>query len=187
MACRYQIYRTGISVLEAFSRTCLGNDWWTGDNQGFDTLTEVDEEIFLSMMAGSAQEDGVPFDDVQRYLKLIKPMGRRVTWSPGAHLVLSELEKVSVLKQREHSIIFDGYQIIETIDGFIGFAPRETREGDLVAILQGYSRPVILRRAENQPLRYHFIGPTHVEGLARGETKEFLDSWERVPQRLEIY
>jgi len=66
-----------------------------------------------------------------------------------------------------------------------GFGPRDTREGDCLAILAGGRVPYVLRKSPNAPASrpnlFSFVGECYVEGVMYGEllnmprTRDFED------------
>lgn len=64
-----------------------------------------------------------------------------------------------------------GRCFFRTQEGYMGLAPRDTREGDIIAILLGCLNPVILRpvRQNNEPLssgsNFEYVGECFVHGL----------------------
>lgn len=61
--------------------------------------------------------------------------------------------------------------------GFIGFAPEDAREGDLIWVLRGGRLPIILRRLEPQSAQssdaeYTLVGDSYVHGIMDGEVVE---------------
>ena len=65
------------------------------------------------------------------------------------------------------------FRFTEMEGGHLGLAPRFSRPGDLVAILQGCQVPVILRKHEDH---YTLIGPSIVPRLMEGEGKELYET-----------
>jgi hypothetical protein len=58
-----------------------------------------------------------------------------------------------------------------TKKGYIGLAPLNAAEGDVVAVLNGGRVPFILRRLENG--KFQLVGEAYVHGLMRGEFDVF--------------
>jgi hypothetical protein len=55
---------------------------------------------------------------------------------------------------------------METRKGYIGMAHAQSQIGDVIALLQGASVPIILRRCESG---YKVIGQSYVHGIMEGE------------------
>jgi hypothetical protein len=73
---------------------------------------------------------------------------------------------------------------METISSYIGLVQREAKENNLIAILNGFMRLVVLRS-----IGAHFqnIGLCYIKGLSRGEVKELVDLGKLTVRRLEIH
>jgi hypothetical protein len=65
------------------------------------------------------------------------------------------------------------YRFTELDHGHFGAAPRYTRPGDTIAILQDLGVPVVLRKRDNH---YILIGTCFIPGLMEGEAKELVGS-----------
>ncbi len=63
-----------------------------------------------------------------------------------------------------------------TESGIPGLGPRDTRQGDVIAILAGGRVPYVLRRSPNQMKQslnlYSFVGECYVDGVMYGEIME---------------
>jgi hypothetical protein len=65
------------------------------------------------------------------------------------------------------------FRFIEFEGGYLGMAPRFSRPGDVVAILNGCKVPIILRKQEDH---YILIGTCNIPGLMEGEAKELCEN-----------
>lgn len=65
-----------------------------------------------------------------------------------------------------------GSQYIETDGGRLGLAPRCALPGDVIAVLKGYSMPVVIRKTGDH---YTFIGACYVLGYMEGEARTLVD------------
>jgi hypothetical protein len=59
--------------------------------------------------------------------------------------------------------------LILTKAGYLGLAPKHTREGDLVTILGGAQVPMVLRRDKSEPSRFSFVGEAYIHGIMDGQ------------------
>ncbi|CAM1510676.1 Fc.00g010110.m01.CDS01 [Cosmosporella sp. VM-42] len=66
-----------------------------------------------------------------------------------------------ILEALEHK------QMIETLDGHVGYAPRGIQPGDEICVLLGYNLPVVLRRDGKK--NYHLISQCYLHGFMDGE------------------
>ncbi|KAK8029343.1 hypothetical protein PG991_006399 [Apiospora marii] len=64
--------------------------------------------------------------------------------------------RIGITKQR---------RLITTKKGYIGLAPRETRVGDVILVLQGYCAPIVARRGQ----RWRVVGDAYIHGVMEGE------------------
>lgn len=62
-----------------------------------------------------------------------------------------------------------GRMFIATRDGRISFVPKNSREGDVIAVLAGGRVPIVLR-PEND--HYTVIGDAYIHGIMDGEAVE---------------
>lgn len=80
---------------------------------------------------------------------------------------------------RVESVVW-GRRLIKTEQhSFVGLAPAETENGDLVAILYGCSVPVILRRVldpQSKEVVYRLIGECYIEGMMDGQALDIRDA-----------
>ena len=65
------------------------------------------------------------------------------------------------------------FRYVEFEGGYLGMAPRFSRPGDIVAILNGCKVPIILRKQEDY---YILIGTCNIPGLMEGEAKELCEN-----------
>jgi hypothetical protein len=82
------------------------------------------------------------------------------------------------LMSPEKEIIFDmhvtvlaliGRRMITTSGGYLGLAPEEVLENDVIAILYGCNFPIVLRPCGES---YNYIGESYVDGIMDGELME---------------
>ncbi|KAK8093282.1 HET-domain-containing protein [Apiospora kogelbergensis] len=64
--------------------------------------------------------------------------------------------RIGITKQR---------RLITTKDGYMGLAPRDTRVGDRILILQGYCAPIVARPGQ----RWRVVGDAYIHGIMEGE------------------
>jgi hypothetical protein len=62
-----------------------------------------------------------------------------------------------------------GRRLVTTSTGYLGLAPAELLEGDIIAVLYGCNFPVVLRPCED---KFYFIGECYVDGVMDGELME---------------
>jgi hypothetical protein len=60
-------------------------------------------------------------------------------------------------------------RLVTTSKGYLGLAPAEVLEGDVIAVLYGCNFPVVLRPCED---KFYFIGECYVDGVMDGELME---------------
>ena len=81
--------------------------------------------------------------------------------------------------RRVQSVVW-GRRLVKTEQhSFVGLAPAETENGDLVAILYGCSVPVILRRAtdpQSKEMVYKLIGECYIDGMMDGQALDIRDA-----------
>lgn len=58
-----------------------------------------------------------------------------------------------------------------TREGYVGLMPQESRETDLIYILEGARTPFVLRRMEGSE-DYMLVGEAYVHGLMHGEASQ---------------
>lgn len=63
-------------------------------------------------------------------------------------------------------------RLFVTGKGYIGLAPWNAREGDVVAVLLGGKMPYLLRPRGSDCTDYTFVGETYVHGLMEGEAMD---------------
>lgn len=56
-----------------------------------------------------------------------------------------------------------------TCRGYIGSAHSSVRADDAIFLLEGVSRPMILRRDKEIPDDWHVVCPAHIIGMMEGE------------------
>ncbi|KAK3682834.1 heterokaryon incompatibility protein-domain-containing protein [Podospora appendiculata] len=57
-----------------------------------------------------------------------------------------------------------------TANGYVGLGPGDAREGDVVAVLYGFSAPYVLRRVRGRDAqRYEVVGEAYVDGVMDGQ------------------
>jgi hypothetical protein len=70
-----------------------------------------------------------------------------------------------------------GRRMIRTDQGYIGLAPRETKVGDRICLLQGIEYPFTIRQKSGSD-EYLLIGESYLHGFMDGETvKKCHDIW----------
>jgi hypothetical protein len=65
------------------------------------------------------------------------------------------------------------FRLTDLEHGYLGFTPRLSLPGDIIAILNGFDVPVVLQKHEDH---YILIGSCFVPGLMKWEAKYLLDS-----------
>jgi Heterokaryon incompatibility protein (HET) len=56
-----------------------------------------------------------------------------------------------------------------TSRGYMGTAPNSIRKGDGIVLLEGVSRPLIMRPSETSPMDWQLVCPAYIEGVMGGE------------------
>jgi len=84
---------------------------------------------------------------------------------------------------RNYSTAGDHARLFETDRGYVGLGPCYVQAGDTVAILKGLDAAVLLRKQGDKWLN---VGICFVEGLMKGEAREFLAGGKAKIQRFEI-
>jgi hypothetical protein len=69
------------------------------------------------------------------------------------------------------------------VEGYIGIFPPNVAERDIVAAVQGFWDPVLLRKAG---ANYNHVGTCNVAGLMNGEAAELVESGEKEVQEIII-
>jgi hypothetical protein len=64
------------------------------------------------------------------------------------------------------TLALNGRRLITTMTGFLGLAPEETQNGDVVAVLYGCNFPVVLRRSGSA---FQYIVECYIDDLMDGE------------------
>jgi Heterokaryon incompatibility protein (HET) len=67
-----------------------------------------------------------------------------------------------------------GRSLFRTEKGYMGLAPDEVREGDLICVLFGGQLAYCLRRTDDKEETYHLIGESYLHGIMDGEAMEDL-------------
>jgi hypothetical protein len=141
-------YITGVSMLEAYTRTFLANalaeneEPWRGEDP---TLQEAMDIVSQLNQANNNSQPhharGIGPSDA--FFKIARAM-------------------------------VGGRQLMFGSDGYIGIVPRLAREGDLICILLGCHSPIVLRPAagdnnSNDSSMFRVVGESYVLGLSEGE------------------
>ncbi|KAF4986100.1 hypothetical protein FDECE_16124 [Fusarium decemcellulare] len=135
-----------ISTVEAFWRTLVKNK----DENGEVPSAEMRETLFepwLAAMSGTVPE----------MLEALTHGGSED--GPRPEPLFNDLVHVSC----------NGTRIVRTKTGLIGTATWDVREGDLVCVLYGGQTPFVLRKDEDCPGKYRFVGDCYVHGIMEGE------------------
>ncbi|KAJ5636377.1 uncharacterized protein N7484_009690 [Penicillium longicatenatum] len=142
-------YITGVSMLEAYTRTFLANalaenaEPWRGEEP---TLQEAMGIVSRLTQANDNAKSHQP----------------RAIGPSDAFFKISRA-------------MIGGRQLMFDTDGYIGIVPRLAREGDFICILLGCHSPVVLRPAadymkSNEGSMFHIVGECYVLGLTEGES-----------------
>ena len=75
-------------------------------------------------------------------------------------------------------VIGAGMRLTVTTQGYLGWAPRNARRGDLFYILEGCNVPVLLRPREEGG--FLVVGDAYISGMMHGEAVKGNPSWEEV-------
>ncbi|KAI0861412.1 HET-domain-containing protein [Xylaria cubensis] len=145
-------YPTGGTILDAFWRTLC-----------FDTSTSVD-----SSQSGLRYQRAVPHDrvihDTFWFISLLSLYGR-----PKHDRLCGEFQDnlgANVFSQRVNRTILDRRFFLSE-KGYIGLAPDNVNEGDMICVLAGGRLPLILRDASTTSKR--LVGDAYVHGIMDGE------------------
>lgn len=141
-------YITGVSMLEAYTRTFLANalaentEPWRGEDP---TLQEAMAIVSRLTKANDTTELDQP----------------RAIGPSDAFFKISRA-------------MIGGRQLMFDTDGYIGIVPRLAREGDIICTLLGCHSPIVLRPAadyveSNEGNMFHMVGECYVLGLTEGE------------------
>lgn len=76
-----------------------------------------------------------------------------------------------------------GSRICQTREGYIGIFPPKVAEGDIVAAIQDFWDPVLLRKTG---ANYNNVGTSNVAGLINGEAADLVESGEKEVQEIVI-
>lgn len=137
----YDKYLTGVSNLEAYTRTFLSNavaenrEPWTGLEPTLDAAMGAILE--LTEQDSHAQAAVRTFDQSTGMLKIIRAM-------------------------------LGGKQIFHGSDGSIGIAPRFAQINDSICVLLGCNAPMVLRQSGEGAI-FRIVGDSYVLGLSEGE------------------
>lgn len=134
-------YVTGVSMLEAFARTSVGNA--LSENQepwlGEDPTLEEAKEIVLNAL-DEKDQDQVPSKALPGHTREIFKIMRAM---------------------------LAGRKIMQGSGGYIGTVPQPTQEGDEICVLLGCHTPMVLRRVKDDIFR--IVGECYVLGISEGE------------------
>ncbi|KAL2694258.1 hypothetical protein Neosp_000833 [[Neocosmospora] mangrovei] len=135
-----------ISVVEAFWRTLIKNK----DENGEVPSAEMNKTFFqpwLTAMSGTTAEmlDALAHGQSED--------------GPRPEPLFNDLVHMSC----------NGSRIVRTKTGLIGTAPWDVQEGDFVCVFYGGQTPFVLRRDENCPGKYRFVGDCYIHGIMEGE------------------
>lgn len=125
---------------------------------------------------------GHGFNLSQRFRQMTPDLGLNISQELAGSTVL-----VREFLHRVQSVVW-GRRLIKTEEhGFVGLAPEETREEDVIAILYGCSVPVILRlvsRPESGDVVLELIGECYIDRMMDGQA---LDIKESMGTKTEIF
>jgi hypothetical protein len=74
--------------------------------------------------------------------------------------------KYTVIKDTAAALRMD-FQLVTTLDGYIGWTPADSQNGDLICLIRGCSVPVVLRKRDEYG--HYLIGASYVPGFMDGE------------------
>ena len=118
---------------------------------------------------------GHGFNLSQRFRQVTPDLGLNISQQLAGSTAL-----VQLFLYRVQSVIW-GRRLIKTEEyGYVGLAPEETREEDVVAILYGCSVPVILRLVsdpESKEVECKLIGECYIDGMMDGQALDTKDAW----------
>lgn len=92
-----------------------------------------------------------------------------------------ELTDKHAFNMKIATLALNGRRLITTKTCFLGLAPEETQNGDVVAVLYGCNFPVVLRRSGSA---FKYIGECYIDGLMDGEAIEAQKRGENQRRRL---
>ncbi|RHZ65262.1 hypothetical protein CDV55_107570 [Aspergillus turcosus] len=142
-------YITGVSMLEAYTRTFLANalaenaEPWRGEDPTLQEAMDIISQL------NNANNDSQPHHS--------RALGPSDAFFKIARAMVG------------------GRQLMFDSDGYIGIVPRLAREGDIICILLGCHSPMVLRPADavnnngSGSGMFHLVGECYVLGLSEGE------------------
>ncbi|KAE8449118.1 hypothetical protein EG329_008502 [Mollisiaceae sp. DMI_Dod_QoI] len=158
------IYKTGIPVATALFATLQTNISGSYDFlKGFILLQSLRDTLDFDRESDASR---VWFQINEAYLK---SMPQHVDWSRlqiEQELVVTEW--VQTFARYERMKIG---RIFETLEGYLGLAPLDVTDCDIICVLDGASYPLALRQDGEH---YIFIGECFVLGLMTGESRDLL-------------
>ena len=109
------------------------------------------------------------------YRRACEQVFRRVKPGYGLHIGTEIVKKDPIIEDflRRVQVVIWGRRLIKTErHGFLGLAPRATKERDVVAILYGLSVPVVLRQVQDTTEgdnMYEIVGECFIYGMMDGQ------------------
>ena len=98
-------------------------------------------------------------------------------FSEPANIVSKSQVFARSLKLKDH------YRFVELDYGYLTLAPKGSRPGDMICVIQGFNVPMVIRKVDNH---FILIGTCFVKGMMHGEIVTLLERGQARIERLEI-
>jgi hypothetical protein len=170
--CTTDMYPEG--PLVALSRTLTADCTWKGSRTSDDSSFF---ESFQAYWSVYAPQENPPQDvSVEEWAKKYRYGGEFLGWlQPYSDEELEHFAKLSWPYESAMQAVQKGRKFCATLNNYLCTATHDTERGDLVAILEGFSMPFILRERGEE---FEVVGDCYVHGIMDGELACWADGLE---------
>ncbi|KAI2633383.1 heterokaryon incompatibility protein-domain-containing protein [Xylaria nigripes] len=169
------VYKTGIPAATALFTTLQRNISGTYDFvKGLMLLQSLRGTLNLDDGSDAQQV----WSDIQEAYRQSRPQDDTVDGPQGVQDLVTEW----VQTLASYGIMKLG-RLFEMSGGYLGLAPSDVREGDIVCVLDGASYPLVVRQVGES---YILIGECFVQGLMKGEARDILASGQASAKAMEL-
>lgn len=168
---------SGQTAEEAFARTLVGDRWWlaapdSSYSRIFPAPTTITEAYRkCKEMVAEEINDNAGISDDELWYHVIPRAGQWESKMPQDDYLLAV--------KYFQNLVVRGKRVGLTVDGHACLVPHLTLVGDLIVVVPGVHRPIILRPAESG--QWDLVGSCYAHGIMAGEI------WELGEQVLDVF
>jgi hypothetical protein len=148
-------YINGERPLQAFSRTLVADNALTNTHMSLKVPQNSPQAILARYLACQNPDNTRPFTDDQIPLALSRDIPTIEQPSGALNYLIAS------------STIMEGRSFFISQSGYIGFGPRNTKSGDIIAVLEHTQTPFVLRK--DRESEYRLMGECYVHGIMHGD------------------